>query len=170
VLLMIVVACAGPRPAPRSAPPATGDPTARRLDALDTYAERACACRDRACAEALDDEIAAELPKTPTPMLFEDAAASARADVAMQRSIRCLWQQRVVAFGFEVVAREITEGARDKACGCGAARCGRVVSAAELRRANHLSVVPQHEAVGAELRRSATEVRACGKTPTGASP
>jgi hypothetical protein len=157
-LAFVLVACAGSPPA---AKPAPGDRLEQRLRALDAYAERACACADRACAEALDDEIAADLPATSTPRLFESADATIRADAAMQRSIACMWQRGVVAFSFEVVPREVTDGLRDRACGCAAPPCVDSVLPEESLRWLHLNAVPVHEAVREAMSKVHDAAEAC---------
>src|SRR5687768_1271139 len=111
--MLLLAACGG---ASSSARPTSSDPTERLLLTLEWFEDRACACTDRSCAEALDDEIAETLKGIEVPRLFEDEGATKRADAAMQRTIRCAWKHGVVSFGFAKIGLGIAQAYQQRMC------------------------------------------------------
>jgi hypothetical protein len=157
-VIVLLAACGGASP---SARPTSTDPTERLLLTLEWFEDRACACTDRACAEALDDVITETLKDVEVPRLFEDQAAAERADRAMQRSVACMWSQGFVAFGYEKVAMKTAQEYRRKACSCATSGCSVAMEGAERRRALYLLAVPLDKERLKEANTTIEEAVAC---------
>jgi hypothetical protein len=156
---VIFAACGSPSRATRSGP--DGDAGGRRLQVVEDLAARACACTDRDCAAAVDEELARAIVATPAPRLFEDGATAQRVDAAAQRTVGCMWARRHVGYGFEPMVFETAEAFRHKACACELTGCKLELSRDERFRADLLRTLPVHDARHDELEGILKATRQC---------
>lgn len=169
ILFLLVAACSGASRTPER----SSDPDARRLQVIEDVGARACACADRACAEALDEELAKTVAATPAPRLFENEEIAPRVEKASHELMRCMWSRGHVAFGLAPMVVEGATAMKAKACSCEASGCQVEISREEYSRWLHLRAFPVAEANKEEvyeLRKAADKCLARDRAPLPDSP
>jgi hypothetical protein len=134
---VLLAACGG---APAPAKPAPPTDAAALVTGLEAYAERACGCADRACADALDEELTAWFAGGSVPSLHQPA--SPRVAAVMYRTVRCLWEHRTVTYAFEPMPIRVFESHADELCACPDFGCVEQVDTRDRRSIVRAASVP----------------------------
>jgi hypothetical protein len=158
MFLVLLAACGAPakRKPGKVEPINSAD---KLVEVLEAYAEVACACKDRECADELDARIEARLRATPpAPFLHDDQFPDIEA--AAHLTLRCLWEHGTLAYSLAQLTVSGMTQVRDETCACVDRACLDEVGMRSELRVLHLFAVP----MTAERR---AEVEAIGKETAG---
>ena len=136
-------------------------PTPPPADDLDAWADRACACTDRACAEQVDQALTAVAEAVDVARLLDDHERATAAFEAKDRAVHCLWDRRTVAYAFESWADKSLVALADRLCACPDLGC---VDAFYRDHGDDLAMllaVPLHAATRDVLRAQVSPAGAC---------
>lgn len=144
-MVLSVAACGGRQAPPPPPQPVSLETTAALVGQLDAWADRACACADQSCGDALDDDIAATLTAATAPFSILDPAF-AGADAAIQRAVDCLWDVDTIALGFSTLSVRAKADYRAAICACADEACVDALTKAHLFDDMRLGAIPATEA------------------------
>jgi hypothetical protein len=165
-VLSLVVACGGKT----ATSPKTEDQREKDLAEAKAFADRACACADAKCAEALDTELKVEFQKMSVWKLGEMESSDlseeqqARLTADLVRLFQCIHKTGTPVYSLGVVAKLQYESIKVAACECTDTACVRKTVAAWEEANGTVGKFPIDDETERELSKIAAEATACFKT------
>jgi len=164
LVIALIAACGGGTKQSGKPEPASGHE--ETIAFLRKLGDRACACKDAACAQAIDAEIEAQMREEIASGAEEHAPPLEEGDQRrfneqFMRLWKCLSEQKVGLSAFGVYAEWELQKVKDRACACSDAACAKRAMADWNEALAKLGNVPGSDRTLAEIKEIDAAAQAC---------